>query len=81
MAVLEEFLKGAAAPVLAFHWCVCTLHPSYTLKTLYFFIPSNSPSDAKDDVALHLQNVATTAPSRFSKVSLYAPSGTRVNFL
>ena len=60
--------------------CGCTLHLSYTLKTLYFFIPSNSLFPAKDDAALHLQNLATTAPSRFSKVSLYAPSPTRVNF-
>ena len=61
--------------------CGYTLHLSYTLKTLYFFfIPSNSLFHAKDDAVLHLQNVATTAPSRFSKVSLYEPSRTWVNF-
>ena len=53
--------------------CGCTLHLSYTLKTLYFFIPSNSLFPAKDDAALHLQNLATTAPSRFSKVSTRLP--------
>ena len=73
MAVPEEFLKGAAAP--------CTSLTLSKLSLFFFLFPSNNLFHAKDDAALHLQNVATTAPSRFNKVSLYAPSPNAGEFL
>ena len=89
VAVPKEFLKGAAAPCTSRkkkkRFC-----SSLRVRLHLFLLSTGAAAPctpltlSKLSIFLSLQtallNVATTAPSRFSKVSLYAPSGTRVNF-